>query len=111
MQHDPSLARAMWEPVCPSRRVAPQMWHGPKRIDAETMREWAKKMTRQGLHSVVERSRNVYVKGISLGKAVMQAVEARLERHPAWPKSDMLLNWGSRTIGAKIHDSNVQSIQ
>ena len=67
-------------------------WNGTKLIDAETMLEWAKKMTWKGIHPVVELSRKVYQKGIVLGKAAMQAVEARLERHPALPKYDILIN-------------------
>src|SRR5712691_3989675 len=67
-------------------------WNGTKLIDAETMLEWAKKMTWKGLHPVVKLSRKVYNKGISLGKAAMQAVEARLKRHPALPKYDILIN-------------------
>ena len=67
-------------------------WNGTKLIDAETMLEWAKKMTWKGIHPVVKLSRKVYEKGISLGKAAMQAVEARLERHPELPKYDILIN-------------------
>ena len=67
-------------------------WNGTKLIDAETMLEWAKRMTWKGLHPVVKLSRQVYAKGISLGKAAMQAVEARLERHPVLPKYDILIN-------------------
>ena len=67
-------------------------WNGTKLIDAETMLEWAKKMTWKGIHPVVALSRKVYQKGISLGKAAMQAVEARLERHPELPKYDILIN-------------------
>ena len=67
-------------------------WNGTKLIDAETMLEWAKKMTWKGIHPVVELSRKVYQKGIALGKAAMQAVEARLERHPELPKYDILIN-------------------
>jgi hypothetical protein len=67
-------------------------WNGTKLIDAETMLEWAKRMTWKGLHPVVELSHKVYQKGIALGKAAMQAVEARLERHPELPKYDILIN-------------------
>jgi hypothetical protein len=67
-------------------------WNGTKLIDAETMLVWAKQMTWKGLHPVGELSRNVYQKGISLGKAAMQAVEARLQRHPALPKYDIGIN-------------------
>ena len=67
-------------------------WNGAKLIDAETMLGWAKKMTWQGLHPVVELSRKVYDKGIALGKAAMQAVEARLKRDPQLPKYDIVIN-------------------
>jgi hypothetical protein len=56
------------------------------------MLELAKKMTWRGIHPVVELSRKVYQKGISLGKAAMQAVEERLQRHPELPKYDILIN-------------------
>ena len=67
-------------------------WNGAQLIDVETMLGWAKRMTWKGLHPVVELSRKVYDKGISLGKAAMQAVEARLTRDPALPKYDILIN-------------------
>ncbi len=56
------------------------------------MLAWAQQMTWKGLHPVVKLSRKVYNKGITLGKAAMQAVEARLERHPELPKYDILIN-------------------
>ena len=67
-------------------------WNGTKLIDAETRLAWAKRMTWKGRHPVVELSHKVYQKGISLGKAAMQAVEKRLKRHPALPKYDILIN-------------------
>jgi hypothetical protein len=66
-------------------------WNGAKLIDTETMLEWAKRMTWKGMHPVVELSRTLYQKGISLGKAAMQAIEERLERHPELPKYDILI--------------------
>jgi hypothetical protein len=67
-------------------------WNGTKRIDAETMLEWAKNMTWKGRRPVVALSRKAYAKGISLGKAAMQAVEARLKRDPTLPKYDIVIN-------------------
>jgi Rhodopirellula transposase DDE domain len=67
-------------------------WNGTKLIDAETMLGWAKKMTWKGLHPVVNLSRKVYEKGISLSKVAMAAVEARLKRDPKLPKYDILIN-------------------
>jgi hypothetical protein len=66
-------------------------WNGAKLINVETMLEWAKSMTWKGIHPVVELSRKVYQKGISLGKRAMRAVEKRLERHPELPKWDILI--------------------
>jgi hypothetical protein len=67
-------------------------WNGAKLIDVETMLGWAKQMTWKGMHPVVELSRKVYEKGISLSKAAMQAVEARLKRDPQLPKYDIVIN-------------------
>ena len=72
--------------------ILEQHWNGTTLIDAETMLEWTKSMTWKGLHPVVELSRQVYQKGISLGKAAMQAVEARLKRDANLPKYDILIN-------------------
>ena len=66
-------------------------WNGTKLVDVETMVEWAKTMTWKGIHPIVALSQKVYQKGIALGKAAMQAVEARLERHPVLPKYDILI--------------------
>ena len=67
-------------------------WNGTKLIDAETMLGWAKQMTWKGIHPIVALSHKMYQKGISLGKAAMQAVEARLKRDPNLPKYDILIN-------------------
>ena len=66
-------------------------WNGTKLIDVETMLEWAKSMTWKGIQPVVELSRQVYQKGISLGKRAMREIERRLERHPQLPKWDILI--------------------
>ncbi|MBL8424859.1 MAG: ISAzo13 family transposase, partial [Candidatus Accumulibacter phosphatis] len=42
-------------------------------------------------HPVVELSRTVYEKGITVAKDAMQAVESRLERNPLLPKWDILI--------------------
>jgi hypothetical protein len=46
-------------------------------------------MTWKGIHPVVELSRKLYQKGVSLSKAAMRAVEARLERDPLLPNWDI----------------------
>jgi Rhodopirellula transposase DDE domain len=72
-------------------------WNGTKLTDAETMLEWAKNMTWKGMRPVVALSRKAYAKGISLGKAAMQAVEARLKRDLTLPKYDIVINPASTT--------------
>jgi hypothetical protein len=67
-------------------------WNGTKLVNAETMVEWAKSMTWKGIHPIVELSRKVYQKGVALSKRAMQAVESRLERHPALPQWDILIH-------------------
>lgn len=66
-------------------------WNGTKLTDSETMLGWARSMTWKGIHPVVTLSRDVYEKGRSLSKKAMQAVEARLKRHPDLPKWDILI--------------------
>ena len=60
-------------------------------VDVETMLEWAKSMTWKGLHPIVDLSRKVSQKGVTLSKRAMHAVEARLERDPELPKWDILI--------------------
>ena len=48
-------------------------------------------MTWKGVRPVVELSRKVYQKGVSLSKEAMREVEARLERNPFLPKWDILI--------------------
>jgi hypothetical protein len=67
-------------------------WNGTKLSEAETMLGWAKQMTWQGIHPSVALSYKMYQKGVSLGKAAMQAVEARLKRAPNLPKDDIAIN-------------------
>jgi transposase len=67
-------------------------WNGTKLVDVETMLEWAKSMTWKGIHPLVEFSRKVYQKGVTLSKRAMRAVENRLERHPELPKYDIVIN-------------------
>ena len=66
-------------------------WNGTKLIDVETMLEWANRMTWKGIQPMVDLSRQVYHKGISLGKRTMCEIEKRLERHPQLPKWDILI--------------------
>jgi len=74
--------------------ILEQHWNGAKLVTAETMLEWAKSMTWKGIQPVVNLSKTVYQKGISLSKVAMQAIEARLERNPILPKWDILIRPG-----------------
>lgn len=71
--------------------ILEQHWNGAKLVNVETMLEWAKSMTWKGISPVVELSRTIYQKGVSLSKRAMQEVESRLERNPLLPKWDILI--------------------
>jgi len=71
--------------------ILEQHWNGAKLVDAETMLAWAESMTWKGIKPVVTLCRKTYEKGVSLSKAAMREVEARLERNPALPKWDILI--------------------
>jgi hypothetical protein len=66
--------------------------NGTQLRTVDTMLEWAKRMTWKGIKPVVELSRKVYAKGVTLSKTAMQALEARLERNPLLPKWDILIH-------------------
>ena len=66
-------------------------WNGAKLADVDAMLGWAGSMTWKGVRPVVELSRKVYQKGVSLSKEAMRKVEARLERNPLLPKWDILI--------------------
>jgi hypothetical protein len=70
-------------------------WNGTKLVDVKTMLEWAKSMTWQDLHPIVELSCKGYQKGIVLSKKAIPAIESRLERHPELPKWDILIRLAS----------------
>jgi hypothetical protein len=72
--------------------ILEQHWNGTRLTDVETMLQWAKTMTWKSLHPVVELSRTIYEKGVTLTKEAMGAVEARLVRHPQLPKWDILIS-------------------
>ena len=66
--------------------------NGTQLRTVDTMLAWAKSMTWKGIKPVVELSRKVYAKGVTLSKTAMQAVEARWEPHPRLPKWDILIH-------------------
>jgi hypothetical protein len=55
------------------------------------MLAWAQSMIWKGIHPLVKLSHTLYQKGVSLSKAAMRAVEARLERNPLLSKWDILI--------------------
>lgn len=71
--------------------ILEQHWNGAKLETTDIMLEWAKSMTWKGIKPVVNLSRKVYKKGISLSKKAMREIEARLERNPLLPKWDILI--------------------
>ena len=66
-------------------------WNGATLTNVATLLAWAASMTWKGLHPVVELSRTVYDKGVSVSKKAMQAVEARLQRNPDLPRWDIFI--------------------
>jgi len=66
-------------------------WNGTKLTEIQTMLEWAKTMTWQGIHPIVNLSQNIYNTGIKLTKKAMQKIEQRLERNPLLPKWDICI--------------------
>jgi len=44
------------------------------------------------MHPIVDLSRKVDQKAVTRSKKAMREVEARLERHPEWPKWDILIH-------------------
>lgn len=72
--------------------ILEQHWNGALLHDVQTMLAWAQTMTWKGLHPIIELSRSVYHKGISLTKKQMLPVEQRLERNPLLPKWDILIS-------------------
>jgi hypothetical protein len=71
--------------------ILEQHWNGTKLVDVDTMLGWSQSMTWKGIHPIVNLSRTVYQKGVSLSKKAMRAVESRLERNPLLPKWDILI--------------------
>ncbi|MGB8701594.1 MAG: hypothetical protein WCD18_19440, partial [Thermosynechococcaceae cyanobacterium] len=71
--------------------ILEQHWNGAKLSDVETMLQWAQSMTWKGIPPVINLSKTVYQKGISLSKIAMKEIEKRLERNPLLPKWDILI--------------------
>ena len=66
-------------------------WNGTLLSDVDVMVEWAKTMRWKGIHPIVEASKKVYQKGISITKSAMATIEKRLSRHPELPKWDIYI--------------------
>jgi hypothetical protein len=45
----------------------------------------------KGLNPIINLSKKIYEKGISLSKKAMNAIEKRLKRNPVLPKWDILI--------------------
>ena len=71
--------------------ILEQHWNGTRLVDLPTMLVWAMTMRWKGVHPSVGLNPSRYKKGITLTKQQMKSVEARLERHPALPKWDILI--------------------
>ena len=71
--------------------ILEQHWNGTFLVDVEAMLSWASSMTWKGIHPILNLSKTVYHKGISLTKKAMEHVESRLLRNPLLPKWDILI--------------------
>ena len=71
--------------------ILEQHWNGAILSNVEIMLGWAKTMTWKGLKPIVNLSKKVYKKGISLTKKEMKVIEMQLERNPELPKWDILI--------------------
>ncbi|MGH2412531.1 MAG: ISAzo13-like element transposase-related protein [Microcystaceae cyanobacterium] len=71
--------------------ILEQHGNGAKLIDVKTMLRWAQSMTWKGIYPVINLSKKVYPKGISLTDKAMKEIEKRLERNPLLPKWDILI--------------------
>lgn len=67
-------------------------WNGAILKDTETMIAWATSMTWKGVSPIIDLSKKVYKKGISLSKKAMRKVEKQLERNPSLPKWDIRIS-------------------
>ena len=66
-------------------------WNGTLLSSVNVMMRWAKTMLWKGLHPIVQLSKKVYQKGISLTKKTMREIEKRLKRNPKLPKWDIYI--------------------
>jgi len=61
-------------------------WHGTLRDSIDTVLQFAKTMTWQGKHAIVELVPTVYETGVTLTKDAMQGVAAQIKRLPVLGK-------------------------
>lgn len=74
--------------------ILEQHWNGAQLVDTQTMLAWARSMTWKGVQPVVNLSKKIYQKGISIPKKLMREIEGQLERNPLLPKWDILIRPG-----------------
>lgn len=71
--------------------ILEQHWNGALLSNVETMLSWAKTMTWKGIAPIVNLSRKIYHKGVSLTQEAMKKVELRLLRNPHLSKWDIFI--------------------
>ena len=76
--------------------ILEQHWNETLLRDLQTLLAWAKSMTWNGIHPIVQENKTIYQKGIALSKQAMSEVERRLERNPELPKWDILIQPANR---------------
>ncbi len=71
--------------------ILEQHGNGTLLTDVDTMLAWTKSMTWKRINPIVNLTKKVYQKGITLTKKEMKEIEKCLERHPNLPKWDIFI--------------------
>ena len=74
-----------------SRSSLERHWNGTLLIDADTVVQWAKTMTWQGLPPIVQLATAAYERGKRIGKQAFAAFANRLQRSQTLPRWSVVI--------------------
>ena len=74
-----------------SRSSLERHWNGTLLIDADTVVQWAKTMTGQGLPPIVQLATAAYERGKRIGKQAFAAFANRLQRSQTLPRWSVVI--------------------
>ncbi|ACV37122.1 hypothetical protein [Accumulibacter sp.] len=80
-----------YDPVQRCGGILGKHWICAKLTNTQTMMEWTKSMTSEGVHPVVELSRTAYEKGVAVAKDAMQECRGQARKKCTFPKRDILI--------------------